>query len=242
MSEVHGIIAVIPARSGSKGIRGKNVTNFCGEPLITWSIKAALASNAIDRVIVSTDCEEIAAISREAGAEVPFIRPRELAEDQVHAVHVILHVIEWLVMRGSALPEGIMMLLPTSPLRQAADISGAVDLFRARKALAVISVTDLGKYPTNLRFMADHRLSMTFSEVDKNAQRQGLNKLYGVNGSIFLARPHALKTYGTFHIEGALGYLMDQIRSVDINDPADLELAAQFYELLKMTSSIEVKS
>jgi N-acylneuraminate cytidylyltransferase/CMP-N,N'-diacetyllegionaminic acid synthase len=106
----------------------------------------------------------------------------------------------------------------------------------------VISVTDLGKYPNNLRFMDDSELSMAFSGQDRNAQRQGLKKLYGVNGSIFLARPQALKTYGTFHVEGALGYLMDQIRSVDINEPADLELAAQLYHLMQNRSSVEGKS
>lgn len=236
MRKNNGIVAIIPARSGSKGIPKKNVMNFCGAPLVTWSIKAALSSNAIDRVIVSTDCEEVAAISRAAGAEVPYVRPKELAEDHVHAIHVILHAIDWLDSQG-LYPKGIMMLLPTSPLRQNTDITGAVDLFIREDASAVVSVTDLGKYPTNLRFMNGLKLSMAFPGEEKNAQRQGLNKLYGVNGSIFLAKVHALKAHGTFHVEGALGYVMDSIRSVDINELQDFELASQFHELLQVRPS-----
>lgn len=230
------MIAVIPARGGSKGIHRKNLTLLSGEPLIVWSIKSALASGVIDRVIVSTDSEEIAKVAKTAGAEVPFMRPSELAFDEVHAIHVILHMLEWLGMHEQETPEGVMMLLPTSPLRRASDIRGAVDLFRRHHAPAVVSVVDLGKYMTNLRYLQGECLERVAPEENPHAQRQGLDKLYSVNGSIFLARPDVLQTAGTFHITGAMGFVMGPIQSIDINTPEDLELAKLMVSALNLTS------
>jgi len=224
------ILCVIPARGGSKGIPGKNLIDLQGKPLLAWSILAARASKAISRIIVSTDSEEIARVAREWGAEVPYIRPPELARDEVHAVHVVLHALDWLKQEEEFVPEGAMMLLPTSPLRLASDISGAVDLFRREKALSVVSVVDLGKYMTNLRYLAGDRLERVSPEENPNAQRQGLKKLYSVNGSIFLARPDILRKMGTFHVEGTLGFVMDSTSSVDINAKEDLALARKFCE------------
>lgn len=226
------VVCVIPARGGSKGIPGKNLTLLNGRPLLAWTISTALASKAVSRVIVSTDSEEIATTALEWGAEVPFMRPAHLAGDDVHAVHVVLHALEWLEQRGSW-PAGVMMLLPTSPLRLAADIQGAVNLFRAKEAPAVISVVDLGKYMTNLRYLDVDTLERVAPQENPNAQRQGLKKLYSVNGSIFLARPDKLREGGTFHVDGALGYVMDAINSIDINAPEDLALAKQLSEVLE---------
>jgi CMP-N,N'-diacetyllegionaminic acid synthase len=219
------LVCVVPARGGSKGIPGKNLIDLGGKSLLAWTVEAAFASAVVDRVIVSTDSEEIAEAARAAGAEVPFVRPAELARDEVHAVHVVFHVLEWLLAKENFVPEGVMMLLPTSPLRRAEDIRGAVDLFERSGAPAVVSVVDLGKYMTNLRFLRGERLEMVVPEENRNAQRQGLDKLYSVNGSIFLARPAALRAAGTFHVDGALGYVMDAINSIDINAPDDLALA-----------------
>jgi CMP-N,N'-diacetyllegionaminic acid synthase len=219
------IVAIIPARSGSKGIIGKNLIDFCGSPLLTWTIKAAQNSGVIDRIIVSTDSDDIAEVARNAGAETPFIRPLELAKDEVHAVGVILHALDWLRLNEHSEPYGIMMLLPTSPLRQAEDICGAVKLFEERSADAVVSVVDLGKYMTNLRFMDGDKLKVVSPSENRNAQRQDLEKLFGVNGSIFLARPSILKEKGTFHVDEALGYIMEPLNSIDINSENDLMLA-----------------
>lgn len=224
MTSGGGIVCVIPARGGSKGIPRKNLVELGGRPMLAWTVEAARRSGVVDRIIVSTDDEEIAAAARAAGADVPFTRPAEIARDEVHAVHVVLHVLDWLAVEEGTVPEGVMMLLPTSPLRRPADVRGAVALFREGDADAVISVADLGKYMTNLRFLRGERLEMVAPGEDRNAQRQGLDKLYGVNGSIFLARPAALRQAGTFHVEGALGYVMGPLHSIDINSPEDLAL------------------
>lgn len=227
------IVCVIPARGGSKGIPFKNLVELLGKPLLAWSIKAAKESKEFDRIIVSTDCENIARIAHEWGAEVPFIRPPELARDEVHSVHVVLHALDWLEREEGGTPEGVMMLLPTSPLRQASDISGVVDLFRREQAPSVVSVVDLGKYMTNLRYLNGNKLERVAPEENPNAQRQGLKKLHSVNGSIFLARPEVLRSAGSFHIDGALGYAMNSINSIDINALEDLALARRFCEVLE---------
>lgn len=228
------IVAIIPARGGSKGIPRKNLAELGGKPMLAWSVAAALDSGVVDRVIVSTDDVEIAQAARAAGAETPFMRPPAIAHDNVHAVHVVLHALDWLREQGEAEPEGAMMLLPTSPLRQPSDVRAAVELFDAQQADAVISLADLGKYMTNLRFLHGVRLEMVAPGENRNAQRQGLQKLYGVNGSVFLARPPVLRATGSFHVENALGYVMDSLRSTDINSEADLALVRQLFEHLPL--------
>lgn len=117
------------------------------------------------------------------------------------------------------------MLLPTSPLRLAADIDGAVRLFRVRNATSVVSVVDLNKYMTNLRFIEDEHLIRVSPKENPNAQRQDVPKLYAVNGSIFLARTEVLRMKGTFHVDGTLAYIMKDFNSIDINSLGDLRLA-----------------
>ena len=192
-----------------QGIQGKNIVEFDGKPLLHWSIAAAKASGRVARVIVSTDDERIMEVSRQSGAEVPFVRPANLAGDDVHSVNVILHVLDWLEQEHQAEPSGIMMLLPTSPLRTAGNVAAAADLFYERNAEALISVCDLGKYMTNLRYLHEGLLVPVSPGVDRNAQRQGLEKLYGVNGSIFIAKPNVLREHKTFHVDGAVAYVMD---------------------------------
>jgi CMP-N,N'-diacetyllegionaminic acid synthase len=234
------IVAVIPARAGSKGIRGKNLIDFGGKPLLAATVEVACASGVIDRVIVSTESEAIAAVARASGAEAPFPRPPELARDDVHAVHVVLHVLDRLAADENYDATGVMMLLPTSPLRRPDDVRGVVRLFEDRGADAVISVVDLGKYLTNLRYMDGERLEIVAPGEIRNAQRQGLEKLYGVNGSIFLAQPGALRAQGTFHIDGALGYVMPACNSIDINSPEDLAWARRIRNSSAYCSNAEV--
>jgi CMP-N,N'-diacetyllegionaminic acid synthase len=223
------ILCIIPARGGSKSIPNKNISNFEGKPLLAWTIEAAKASNSFSRIIVSTDSIEIAHVAQQWGAEVPYIRSAELASDNVHAVHVVLDALDWHMSEEGFLPEGVMMLLPTSPLRLADDILGVIELYIEQQALSVISVVDLGKYKTNLRYLEEGVLSHVSLNEDVNQQRQGQKKLYSVNGSIFLARSAALIKEKTFHVDGAHGYLMDPVNSIDINTTEDLILARKFF-------------
>lgn len=225
MTKRNDIMCIIPARSGSKGIPQKNLVDLGGKPLLAWSIAAAKAASGVGRVIVSTDSDEIARVAQEWGAEIPFIRPKSLAEDDVHAVHVVLHALDWLEQNEKYRPGGVMMLLPTSPLRLASDISCVVDLFCSSEVPGVVSVVDLGKYMTNLRYIDADCLIRVSPDENPNAQRQDLKKLYAVNGSIYLARPDDLRREQTFHISDAQAFVMDTFNSIDINSPDDLEIA-----------------
>src|SRR5690349_8046730 len=119
------VLAVIPARGGSKSIPRKNLAALAGKPLIVWTIEAASASQCLTRVVVSTDDPEITAVAAAAGAEVPFVRPAELAQDETPAIEPILHAVDWLDQHEGYRPDFVMILQPTSPLRQAEDIDAA---------------------------------------------------------------------------------------------------------------------
>lgn len=219
------ILCVIPARAGSKGIPGKNIVEFSGKPLLAWTIEAALGAEAVDAVIVSTESEQTAEIAKEWGADVPFLRPTELAQDNVHAIHTVLHALDWYQESKGHLPFGVMMLLPTSPLRTFRHVEEAAQMFLTTNAPAVIGVTDLGKHMTNLRYMNGHLLERVASDVSPNQQRQGVASLYGVTGAMFLARSDLLKAEETFHLPGALGFPMSALSAIDVNTPEDLALA-----------------
>ena len=120
------MIALIPARGGSKGLPGKNIKSLCGKPLIAYTIQAALNASGINQVVVTTDSEEISEISRQYGAEVPFLRPKEHAEDTSSAVDVYLHAIDFLQKKTGKEIQKFMVLLPTAPLREAKDIEQAI--------------------------------------------------------------------------------------------------------------------
>src|SRR4051794_19542770 len=126
-----GVIALIPARGGSKGIPRKNVVEIAGKPLIAWSILQALESTRITRVVVSTEDGEIAAVAEEWGAEVPFVRPAEHAGDLSPDIDVVRHALEFFAEHESSVPELVVHLRPTGPVRRVADIDAAVDLLRA---------------------------------------------------------------------------------------------------------------
>ena len=127
------ILGLIPARGGSKGLPRKNIRPLLGKPLIAWTIEQALASEYLDRVVVSTDDEKIAEISRKYGAKVPFMRPKESAADEARRIDVVLHAIDWMEKNDNSY-DLIMLLQPTSPLRTSEDIDKAIKLFISKKA------------------------------------------------------------------------------------------------------------
>ncbi|SNY94283.1 N-acylneuraminate cytidylyltransferase [Cohaesibacter sp. ES.047] len=219
------IVCIIPARGNSKGIENKNLVDLGGKPLLHWTIKAAKQSGVIDRIIVSTESEAIADSARSAGAEVPYMRPTDLSQDHVHSVHVVMDLANWLEREEGTRPDNVMMLLPTSPFRTPDNLREAVALFKQTQAPAVISTFDTGKYMTNLRYLEDGAIVPVDSSENVNAQRQGLKRLYAVNGSIYIARTDALLQAGSFHMPGAVGYEMHAINSIDINSKDDLSYA-----------------
>lgn len=217
-------LAVIPARGGSKAIPRKNLRLLGGRPLVAWSVAAAREARLVDRVLVSTDNAEIAETARAAGAEVPFLRPAELAGDDVHSVHAVLHALDWLEAEEGSTPERVVMLLPTSPLRAGADLDSAIAALQGSGAPSVISVCATSPHGS-LRWLRDGRLVPLAQAGERNFQRQEVEPLYAVNGSIYVAATSALREQRSFHIDGALGSIMPRRRSIDINSLEDFAMA-----------------
>ncbi|MGB6064907.1 MAG: acylneuraminate cytidylyltransferase family protein [Desulfomonilaceae bacterium] len=218
--------AIIPARSGSKGIPGKNLRPVAGKPLIAWTVEAALAATLLDRVIVSTESSQIVEVALRYGAEAPFMRPENLAQDDTPGVAPVLHAAEWLEENQGYRPDLIMLLQPTSPLRISEDIDNAIALAVKRKADAVVSVTLAGAHPFWMkRIHYDGRMT-DFIKLDRPIdRRQDLPPLYVLNGAIYLARYEVLMEWKTFDTDNTFSFVMPPERSLDVDTPWDLYLA-----------------
>lgn len=217
------ILAIIPARGGSKGIPDKNIRNICGKPLISWTIEQAKNCEYIDKVLVSTDDEEIAEISRIYGVEVPFLRPKELAKDDSPTIDAILHSLNFLE-EINYIPEIVVLLQPTSPLRLVKDINNSIEQFLEKKYDSIISVCNFDHSPYwSLRIDSDY-LNPAFGEDYFETRRQDLPILYHPNGAIFISNPSNLKMFKSFLCEKAGAYIMPSERSFDIDNELDFLL------------------
>ncbi len=222
------ILGLIPARGGSKSLPRKNIRPLLGRPLIAWTIEQTLASKYLDRVLVSTDDEEIAEISKKYGTEVPFMRPKELATDEVKGIDVVLHAINWMDKNGNPY-DLIMVVQPTSPLRTSEDIDRAIGLLFFKKAQAVVSVAETKHHPYWSNTLPKDGCMKNFvrSEI-MNKNRQELPVFYRLNGAIYLAYWDYLKEQKSFLGKETFAYLMSPERSVDV----DSEMDFRFTEFL----------
>jgi N-acylneuraminate cytidylyltransferase/CMP-N,N'-diacetyllegionaminic acid synthase len=217
------VLGLITARGGSKSIPKKNVVIVAGKPLIAWTIEAGLQSRSLEKVIVSTDDEEIAEVARHWGAEVPFLRPAELAQDDSPHIPVIVHAVEWLESHEGSLYEYILLLQPTSPLRSTDDIEKAVQLASANDADSVVGVCVTGSHPYLVKHIAtDGRLEDFGPRPRTYLRRQALPPVYVANGAIYLVRRDVLIQQHTFYTERTYPYIMPPERSLDIDTPWDL--------------------
>lgn len=209
-------LGLIPARGGSKGILRKNVREIAGKPLIAWTIEAALVTSGIDRVVVTTDDAEIAAVAERFGAEVPFLRPAELARDETPGIDPVLHAI-------GTLPgfSRIVLLQPTSPLRRAADIAGALAL--AADGDAVVSVT-LASHADWI-FSVDDDGRLDTGTRPATARRQDIAARYVLNGAIYVSDTATLVESRSFLRAGTRAYVMPPERSIDIDTPLEWRFA-----------------
>lgn len=219
-----GVVAVIPARGGSKAIPRKNVVTVGGRPLIAYTIEAARQARSIARIIVSTDDAEIAEVARQWGAEVPFTRPAALARDDTPGVEPLVHAAEWLRDHGGV-PAWIMLLQATSPLRDADDIDAAVALAYARDADAVVAVTPVRHHPHwSKKLTADGRLAEAFPSERAYAARQELPDVFGIAGALYLVKTDVLLARKTFYTDRTYGYVLPEDRALDIDTPWDLRV------------------
>lgn len=211
-------LGLIPARGGSKGVPRKNVRPLGGKPLIAWTIEAALASGVIDRVVVSTDDEEIAGVGAAWGAEIPFMRPSRLAGDEAPGIEVVRHALEQL--SGF---DTLVLLQPTSPLRTAADVTAAVRLHEASQRRNCIAMTEADDSPYWSYYLGDGVLRPVISH-EVPLRRQDLPHVVTVNGAIYVANAVRLAAQGSFLQPDMVPYLMPRERSVDIDTEFDFQL------------------
>ena len=196
------VLGLITARGGSKGIPRKNIALVNGKPLITWTIETALKSTSLSRVIVSTDDEEIARISSDCSAEVPFLRPKELAQDNSSHVSVVLHTLEWLKSHCETIPEYILLLPPTSPFRTVEDIENSISLAQEKNAESVFSVCKAALHPYMAKKVTkDGKMGIFGYRPSGYLNRQVLPPVYGANGAICLVRSDIIIEKNTFLTE-----------------------------------------
>lgn len=217
------MIALIPARGGSKGLPGKNIKKLKGNPLIAYTIEAALQAKCIDRVVVSTDDLEIAEVSKKFGAEIPFMRPKHLASDSAIAIDTYIYVLEKLEQNESISVDEVMVLLPTCPLRNNEDICNAYSIFKNRNADSVVSYTT-EQHPIYWHKYIDSngRLEEIFSH--ELANRQEFRKSYYPNGAIYIFKSELLRQRKYFS-DKSFAYIMPRKRSVDIDTLDDFKYA-----------------
>ncbi|MBI5570224.1 MAG: acylneuraminate cytidylyltransferase family protein [Desulfomonile tiedjei] len=219
-------IAIISARGGSKGVPDKNIRLVGDKPLITWSIEAALASRLLHRVVVSTDSPKIAEIARQSGGEVPFMRPAELARDSTPGIDPVLHAVRWLEDREGYVPDWVVLLQPTSPLRVTDDIDRAFEMASEKNADAIVSVTEGDHHPYWMkRLDPDGRMHDFITLERPITRRQDLPPVYAVNGAVYLVRREVLVRTESFFPENTFGMVMPRDRSLDVDTPWDLYLA-----------------
>ena len=215
------MIAIIPARGGSKGLPGKNVKNLLGKPMIAYTIEAAKQSKYISDIIISTDDQDIADIAISFGAICPFLRPSELASDSAMAVDNYIYTIERLNNEFDYKIDDFIVLQPTSPLRTVDDIDGAISLFKEKEADSVISYVEESHPITWHKYLdANNKFENIFDDTLEN--RQDNRKSYYPNGAIFVFNFNLIKTKQYFS-ENSYAYIMPKNRSVDIDYIDDFE-------------------
>ncbi len=221
------VIGLIPARGGSKGIPRKNITFCGGKPLIAHTIEAALAADGLERVVLSTDDPEIASVGNEYGAEVPFLRPTEVANDKTPMVEVIRHFVDWLDCEGENF-DGIMLLQPTSPLRMSIHIDEAIEVFGREKPKSLVSVVEVPHNfsPTSIMELRDSELY----EHHKSSVylRQNKPRYYARNGPAILIVSRQAIEENHCYAQPCAAYVMDYWSSVDVDDPDTLLTADLF--------------
>lgn len=225
------VVALIPARGGSKGIPRKNLVTIAGRPLIAYTIEAARGAGCFDHVIVSTDDAEIAEVARHYGAEVPFLRPAELAGDTSPMLDVLCHALGWCESTGERV-DVMVLLQPTSPLRTARHISEAVALFFERDATSVVSVMEVPHQfnPVSVLTIDEGILHPYLKESPLITRRQDKPRVYARNGpAVLVCAPGTLRA-GELYGAACVPYLMSAADSLDIDEREDLELAEWLIE------------
>lgn len=217
------VIAVVPARAGSKGLPGKNIRPLCGKPLIAWTIEKALKSRFIDSVVVSTDSEEIASVARAAGAAVPFLRPAKLAADTTPTISVIEHTLAWFETQQALVFDYHVLLEPTSPLREDDDI----DLMLARlDGLAdrfdgIVSLGEVGTHPSILKRLVGDHIEPFCAELATASRRQDNEPAFFPFGVAYITKVATLLAERSFYPARCTHHRLKRYQTYEIDDLHD---------------------
>lgn len=218
------ILAIIPARGGSKGIPHKNIMKICKKPLIAYSIEAAKESKYIDYILVSTDDTCIKEVSLSYGAKVPFLRPDEISTDRAKSIDVVLHGIDYLKEHNENF-DYVILLQPTSPLRTSDDIDTAIESVIEADKDSLISVCECSENPILMRTIEREKLKPVLEFNGDNLRRQELPTFYVFNGAIYINKVDMLQNKKEFVDENTMPFIMDSTRSIDIDNMIDAKIA-----------------
>lgn len=220
------VLTLIPARGGSKGLPGKNTRPFLGKPLITRTIDAARASGVAGRIVVSTDDADIARVSAESGAEVPFLRPTEIASDAAPVLAAAIHALDWFATHEGWQAEWLLLLQPTSPLRTADDIRRAFEIAQFENTRAVVAVSDTKSHPLWVKTLdSSGHLQPFIADQITPACRQELSPAFALNGLLYLVRTCTLREEGAFCPTRTRPLVIPAIRAFDIDSEDDFLIA-----------------
>ncbi len=230
MKDNKKILAIIPARGGSKGIPKKNITMLAGKPLIAWTIEAALSAPCLDKIILSTDDEQILKTGKKYGAEVPFLRPSNIAEDDTTDMPVYEHTLSWLAENEQFYPDIIVWLRPTAPLRTGEDIEQAVDILIKKNPDWVRSVCEVDHHPYWM-YKPNGDMMEPFIDgikIENYIRRQLLPTAYRLNGVVDVAWRSTIIEKKLLYSGVMAPYIMPVERSIDIDTKLDLKVAEIF--------------
>ncbi len=223
------ILALIPARAGSKGIKNKNIKLLSGKELIAYSIEAAKNSRYIDDIVVSTDGKNIADIAIRCGAEAPFLRPAELADDISKTIDVVLHAVNYLSKEGR-LYDALVLLQPTQPLRTSEDIDLALEYFFKNDMQSIASVSEVESHPLLIRTITEKGKLESLLNKNSTCRRQDMPKFYCVNGAIYINKISELSNETSFN-DNKIPFIMKREHSIDIDEPLDLAIAETIIDM-----------
>ncbi|MGV6860632.1 MAG: acylneuraminate cytidylyltransferase family protein [Putridiphycobacter sp.] len=218
------VLAIIPARGGSKGLPKKNIKPLGDKPLIAYSIESAKSANLITKTIVSSDNQDIINIAKAFKAEVPFVRPKELAEDNSTTVEVLLHAINFFESKGETF-DYIVLLQPTTPFRKNGDIDKMIELAKSSDADLVVSVKETSANPYYVLFEENKAGYLEKSKPSNFTRRQDCPVVYEYNGSIYIIKVSSLQNQKSLAFEKTKKFVMDDYFSIDIDSQFDFDFA-----------------
>lgn len=226
------VLAFIPARAGSKRVKNKNIKFLNGKPLIAYTIEAAKDSNCTNRIVVSTDSEEIASVARQYGAEAPFLRPQNISRSDSTEMQFFEHALDWFLKNENYVPDLIVLLYPTSPFRKAKSIDRAVkEMIKHPEADSLRSIKLCSEHPYKMWVEEDGYLKPFVKGACPTIHTfsyQLLPTVYIQNASIYITKPSTLREKKSPTGDIILPFIMDDTESIDINNPIDFEIAELF--------------